>query len=355
MSRYDSHVGKPAGTSPGTVIYIGEDRVEPVNISFISYDQHSAAGPEVVQSNDVAPPVEGQNGIIWYTIDGVHDPEVLHLVGERFGLHSLVLEDIANTKQRPKIEEFDDYIFVAMKMITFDEKEKLLASEHVSLIIGKGYVLSFLENEGDVFEPIRQRIASGKGRIRKMSSDYLAYALMDAIVDNYFTVLEDIGDQIDEVEEEVVDAPTVNTLRTVHMLKRELIFLRRSVWPMREVVNTLLRDETELIRDETLIYLRDLYDHTIHVIDTVETLRDIVAGMLEVYLSSVSNKLNQVMKVLTVMSSIFIPLTFVAGVYGMNFKYMPELEWHYGYPAIMLGMLLVAVTLLALFRRKEWL
>jgi magnesium transporter len=355
MSRYDSHVGKPAGTSPGTVIYIGEDRVEPVNISFISYDQHSAAGPEVVQSNDVAPPVEGQNGIIWYTIDGVHDPEVLHLVGERFGLHSLVLEDIANTKQRPKIEEFDDYIFVAMKMITFDEKEKLLASEHVSLIIGKGYVLSFLENEGDVFEPIRQRIASGKGRIRKMSSDYLAYALMDAIVDNYFTVLEDIGDQIDEVEEEVVDAPTVNTLRTVHMLKRELIFLRRSVWPMREVVNTLLRDETELIRDETLIYLRDLYDHTIHVIDTVETLRDIVAGMLEVYLSSVSNKLNQVMKVLTVMSSIFIPLTFVAGVYGMNFKYMPELEWHYGYPAIMLGMLLVAVTLLAIFRRKEWL
>jgi magnesium transporter len=355
MSRYDSHVGKPAGTSPGTVIYIGEDRVEPVKISFISYDQHSAAGPEVVQSNDVAPPVEGQNGIIWYTIDGVHDPEVLHLVGERFGLHSLVLEDIANTKQRPKIEEFDDYIFVAMKMITFDEKEKLLASEHVSLIIGKGYVLSFLENEGDVFEPVRQRIASGKGRIRKMSSDYLAYALMDAIVDNYFTVLEDIGDQIDEVEEEVVDAPTVNTLRTVHMLKRELIFLRRSVWPMREVVNTLLRDETELIRDETLIYLRDLYDHTIHVIDTVETLRDIVAGMLEVYLSSVSNKLNQVMKVLTVMSSIFIPLTFVAGVYGMNFKYMPELEWHYGYPAIMLGMLLVAVTLLATFRRKEWL
>jgi magnesium transporter len=188
-----------------------------------------------------------------------------------------------------------------------------------------------------------------------MTSDYLAYALMDAIVDNYFTALEDIGDQIDEVEEEVVEAPTVNTLRTVHMLKRELIYLRRSVWPMREVVNTLLRDESELVRDETRIYLRDLYDHTIHVIDTVETMRDIVAGMLEVYLSSVSNKLNQVMKVLTVMSSIFIPLTFVAGVYGMNFKYMPELEWSYGYPAIMLGMLAVAVALLAVFRRKEWL
>ena len=354
MSRYDTHVGKPAGTSPGTVVYIGEERNNPVTISFISYDQHGARTAKVISSDEVTLPNDGQ-GISWYTIDGIHDPKILNAIGERFGLHGLVLEDIANTNQRPKIEEFDEYIFIAMKMITFDEKERELAAEHVSLIIGKGYVLSFLENEGDVFEPVRQRVASGKGRIRKMTSDYLAYALMDAIVDNYFAVLEDIGDQIDEVEEEVVEAPTVNTLRTVHTLKRELIFLRRSVWPMREVVNTLLRDESDLVREETRIYLRDLYDHTIHVIDTVETLRDIVAGMLEVYLSSVSNKLNQVMKVLTVMSSIFIPLTFVAGVYGMNFKYMPELEWSYGYPAIMLGMLAVAVALLAIFRRKEWL
>jgi magnesium transporter len=354
MSRYDNRSVKPVGSSPGTVVYIGEERADPVAISFIRFDPNGADAPRPIAASEVKPPTNGE-GVAWYTIDGVHDAALLSAIGERFGLHGLVIEDIANTKQRPKIEEFDKYIFIAMKMITFDETAKELLAEHVSIIIGEGYVLSFLENEGDVFEPVRQRIASAKGRIRKMKSDYLAYALMDAIVDNYFTVLEDIGDQIDEVEDEVVERPSVSTLRTVHFLKRELIFLRRSVWPMREVVNSMLRDESELVSDETRIYLRDLYDHSIHVIDTTETLRDIVAGMLEVYLSSVSNKLNQVMKVLTVMSSIFIPLTFVAGVYGMNFKYMPELEWQYGYPAIMLGMLAVAVGLLAIFRRKEWL
>jgi magnesium transporter len=354
MSRYSGFTGKPAGSSPGTVVYVGEERVEPVTISCIRYDQGSADAPRVVLPAEVAPPAQG-DGVSWYTIDGVHDAALLSVIGERFGLHGLVIEDIANTNQRPKIEEFDQYLFIAMKMITFDEEAKELVAEHVSLVVGAGYVLAFLENEGDVFQPIRQRIASGKGRIRKMKSDYLAYALMDAIVDNYFAVLEDLGDQIDDIEEEVVESPTVQTLRTMHRLKRELIFLRRSVWPMREVVNTILRDESELVCDETRIFLRDLYDHSIHVIDTVETLRDIVAGMLDVYLSSVSNKLNQVMKVLTVMSSIFIPLTFVAGVYGMNFKYMPELEMSYGYPAVMVGMLIVAVGLLAMFRRKEWL
>ncbi len=354
MSRYSGFTGKPAGSSPGTVVYVGEERVEPVCISFIRYDQSGAQALRMVLPAEVMPPAQ-EDGVSWYTIDGVHDASILNAIGERFGLHGLVIEDIANTNQRPKIEEFDQYLFIAMKMITFDEEAKELLAEHVSLIVGPGYVLAFLENEGDVFEPVRQRIASGKGRIRKMKSDYLAYALMDAIIDNYFAVLEDLGDQIDDIEEEVVESPTVQTLRTVHRLKRELIFLRRSVWPMREVVNTILRDESELVRDETRIFLRDLYDHSIHVIDTVETLRDIVAGMLDVYLSSVSNKLNQVMKVLTVMSSIFIPLTFVAGVCGMNFKYMPELEMSYGYPAVMIGMLAVAVGLLAMFRRKEWL
>lgn len=354
MLRYDSHGIKPPGASPGTVMYIGEERTEPVVVRQICYGPEAALESTVVAAANCKPPIQPQ-GVTWYTIDGVHDAEVLRVLGANFNLHPLVLEDIANTKQRPKIEDFDDYIFIAMKMITFDEQAKELRAEHISFIIGAGYVLAFLEDEGDVFEPVRQRIRSGKGRIRKLGADYLLYALMDAVVDNYFTVLEDLGEQIDEVEEEVVESPSSSTLRTVHLLKRELIFLRKSVWPMREVVNALLRDESELIKDETKIFLRDLYDHTIHVIDTVETLRDIVAGMLEVYLSSVSNKLNQVMKVLTVMSSIFIPLTFVAGVYGMNFQYMPELQWHYGYPAVMCGMLVVAVGLLALFYKKEWL
>jgi magnesium transporter len=354
MLRYDSHGDKPVGAAPGTVMYIGEERTEPVVISCIRYDADSAAEPVVVSPAECKKPT-AQGGVAWYTIDGVHDAEVLRIIGENFNLHPLVLEDIANTKQRPKLEDFDDYIFIAMKMITFDEQARELCAEHVSFILGKGYVLSFLENEGDVFSPVRSRIRTNKGKLRKMGADYLTYSLMDSIVDNYFAVLEDLGEQIDEVEEEVVESPNIRTLKTVHLLKRELIFLRRSVWPMREVVNTMLRDDHELVNEEVKIFLRDLYDHTIHVIDTVETLRDIVGGMLEVYLSSVSNKLNQVMKVLTVMSSIFIPLTFVAGVYGMNFQYMPELQWQYGYPLVMVGMLVVAVGLLGLFYKKEWL
>lgn len=354
MLRYDSHGSKPPGASPGTVMYIGEARTEPVVVRRICFGPDGAPEPAIVAAHECRPPAQPQ-GVVWYTVDGVHDAEILRAIGANFNLHPLVIEDIANTKQRPKIEDFDDYIFVAMKMITFDEQAKELRAEHISFILGEGYVLAFLEDEGDVFEPVRQRIRSGKGRIRKLGPDYLLYALMDAVVDNYFTVLEDLGEQIDEVEEEVVESPTSSTLRTVHLLKRELIFLRKSVWPMREVVNALLRDESVLVKDDTKIFLRDLYDHTIHVIDTVETLRDIVAGMLEVYLSSVSNKLNQVMKVLTVMSSIFIPLTFVAGVYGMNFQFMPELQWQYGYPAVMCGMLVVAVALLGLFYKKEWL
>lgn len=353
MSRYHTRGDKPVGAAPGTVVYIGNARSERVVISHIHYSSESASERCETTAQECRPPGNG-HGVSWYTIDGVHDPEVLRIIGENFQLHPLVVEDIANTKQRPKIEEFDSYIFIAMKMITFDETSKELVSEHVSIILGDGYVLAFLEDEGDVFEPVRQRLRAGKGRIRKLGADYLAYGLMDAVVDNYFSVLEDLGEEIESVEEEVVESPSQNTLKSVHVLKRELIFLRRSVWPLRETVNTLLRDESQLVGEETKLFLRDLYDHTIHVIDTVETLRDIVAGMLDVYLSSVSNKLNQVMKVLTVMSSIFIPLTFVVGVYGMNFHYMPELQWRWGYPAVMAGMCGVAMALLMLFRRKGW-
>lgn len=354
MSRYQTRGIKPAGAAPGTVVYIGDERTESVVITHLHYSSESVSERCEIRAEDCRPPTNGQ-GVSWYTIDGVHNPDALRIIGESFQIHPLVIEDIANTKQRPKIEEFDNYIFIAMKMITFDEDAKELLSEHVSIILGDGYVLAFLEDEGDVFEPVRQRLRGGKGRIRKLGADYLAYSLMDAVVDNYFSVLEEIGEEIEGVEEEVVEAPSEKTLKSVHVLKRELIFLRRSVWPLRETVNSLLRDESQLVGEETKLFLRDLYDHTIHVIDTVETLRDIVAGMLDVYLSSVSNKLNQVMKVLTVMSSIFIPLTFVVGVYGMNFQYMPELQWRWGYPSVMLGMCAVAVGLLALFRRRGWL
>lgn len=353
MSHFGKYRRKPAGTSPGTVMYVGEERTDPVVITQIAYDAQGITGPTPVTAADVRPSPPG-SPMVWYTIDGVHDTEVLRTIGENFQLHPLVLEDIANTAQRPKIEDFENYIFIAMKMITFDKEAKDLVAEHVSIIVGQGFVLAFLEDEGDVFEPIRARIKAGKGKIRKFGADYLAYALMDAVIDNYFDVLEDIGEEIEELEDEVVHSPSPRTLHTVHRLKRELIFLRRAVWPMREIASSLLRDESELVSNETRIYLRDLYDHSVHVMDTVETLRDIVAGMLDVYLSSVSNKLNEVMKVLTVMSSVFIPLTFVAGVYGMNFQFMPELQWRYGYPTVMGGMALVAVGLLLAFRRRGW-
>lgn len=353
MTHFGKYRRKPVGSSPGTVMYLGEERSDPIVITHIRYDSQGVSGPVQVKSADVRP-APGENAISWYTIDGVHDTETLRVIGENFQLHPLVIEDIANTGQRPKIEDFESYIFIAMKMITYDSEVKELVAEHVSIILGRGFVLAFLEDEGDVFEPIRARIKAGKGKIRKLGADYLAYALMDAVIDNYFEVLEDIGEQIEEVEDEVVHAPSVKTLHTVHSLKRELIYLRRAVWPMREIANSLLRDESDLVSNETRVYLRDLYDHTVHVMDTVETLRDIVAGMLDVYLSSVSNKLNQVMKVLTVMSSVFIPLTFVAGVYGMNFQYMPELQWHYGYPTVMGGMALVAAALLIAFRKRGW-
>lgn len=353
MTHFGKYRRKPVGSSPGTVMYVGEERTDPILITHIKYDPQGVSGPVQVKPADVKP-ASGEKAISWYTIDGVHDTETLRIIGENFQLHPLVIEDIANTGQRPKLEDFESYIFIAMKMITYDSEAKELVAEHVSIILGQGFVLAFLEDEGDVFEPIRARIQAGKGKIRKLGADYLAYALMDAVIDNYFEVLEDIGEQIEEVEDEVVHTPTVKTLHTVHSLKRELIFLRRAVWPMREIANSLLRDESDLVSNETRVYLRDLYDHTVHVMDTVETLRDIVAGMLDVYLSSVSNKLNQVMKVLTVMSSVFIPLTFVAGVYGMNFQYMPELQWRYGYPSVMGGMALVAAALLIAFRRRGW-
>jgi len=292
--------------------------------------------------------------VVWYTIDGVHNVDILKTLGENFGLHPLVVEDIGNTTQRPKLEGFDGYYFLASKMITYDSRASKLNSEHVSIVFGQGFLLLFLQDPEDLFAPIRNRLEAGRGRIRGNGSDYLAYALVDAIVDYYFVVLEEIGERVERLEDEVVNNPTTHTLKTIHDVKRELIALRRSIWPMREVVNAMIRDESPLISKDVKIFLRDLYDHTVHVIDSVETMRDIITGTLDVYLSSVSNRLNQVMKVLTVMSSIFIPLTFIVGVYGMNFHYMPELAWPWGYPAVWLLMIALTGVLLVLFKRKKW-
>jgi len=293
--------------------------------------------------------------VTWINIDGVHQLEIIEKIGELFKIHPLVLEDIVNTGQRPKMEDFVDYIFLTLKMLRYFEGEKETKTEQVSMILGSNFVISFQESEGDVFDPIRERLRADKGRIRKMGADYLAYALMDAVVDNYFTILEKLGEGIEDMEEELVVNPTLETLQAIHHLKREMIFPRKSVWPLREVINRLERWESSLIKKSTSIYLRDLYDHTIQVIDSIETFRDVLSGMLDIYLSSVSNRMNEVMKVLTIIATIFIPLTLVAGIYGMNFRFMPELETSVGYPIVLLLMLCIGVLMISYFRKKRWL
>ena len=344
---------KKAGLPPGTIVHVGEKRQEKVKLSVINYDGVNFQEKEI-RNVEEALSFRKKTSVMWLNIDGVHQPEIIEQAGKTFGLHPLVAEDIASTVQRPKMEDFDDYIFVVLRMLRFDELENQTKTEQISFVLGRGFVVSFQESEGDVFDPIRERLRSNKGRIRKMGADYLAYALIDAVVDNYFMILEKLGETIEEIEDKLVTNPTSETLQTLHDLKREIIFLRKSVWPLREVINRLERSESALIMKSTFVYLRDVYDHTIQVMDSVETFRDMLSGMLDIYLSSISNRMNEVMKVLTVIATIFIPLTFIAGIYGMNFEYMPELGHPWGYPAVLVVMLTIALVMLVYFRRKNW-
>lgn len=355
MPRFIKRMSKKTGLSPGTLVHIGKKKIEKVRIGLIDYDEAKFQEKEPKTIEECFP-FKDLPTVTWVNIDGLHDIEIMEKIGKHFNLHPLVLEDVLNTEQRPKIEDSDDYIFIVLKMLYCDKNDDEIRAEQVSVILGSNFVLSFQEREGDIFNPLRERIRSSKGRVRKMGPDYLAYCLLDAVVDNYFVVLEKLGEQIEGMEEELITNPTPETLQKIHNLKREMIFLRKSVWPLREVVSRLERGESELIKESTGIYLRDVFDHTIQVIDTIETYRDMLSGMLDIYLSSISNRMNQVMKVLTIIATIFIPLTFVAGIYGMNFEFMPELRWHWVYPwAFWLVMLGVAGLMLVFFRRKKWL
>ncbi len=342
------------GLPPGSLVYTGERPGGPVKITLLDYDE-STFNEKELQRVEECFPFREKPTVTWVNVDGIHEVDVIEHIGRHFDVHPLTLEDILNTGQRPKMEDFDSYLFIIFKMFYHGSDVDHLKTEQVSLLLGPTWVISFQEVEGDVFEPIRQRIRNAKGRIRRMGADYLAYALIDAVVDNYFLVLEKIGEEVEHIEEELIADPSPETLHVIHRLKRELILLRKSVWPLREVIGGLERSETMLIDQKTGIYLRDVYDHTIQVIDTIETFRDMVSGMLDIYLSSVSNRMNEVMKVLTIIATIFIPLTFIAGIYGMNFTHMPELKWPWGYPLVWLVMLGVAVTMVIYFRRRQWL
>ncbi|MDA3812780.1 MAG: magnesium/cobalt transporter CorA [Candidatus Cloacimonetes bacterium] len=353
MLHYIKKYQKKVGLPPGTLIHVGKERSEETKITIIDYDEKHFEEMGVRKVEECFP-FKDKPSVTWVNIDGVHNIDVIEAIGKHFGVHPLVLEDIVNTRQRPKMEDFGDYIFVVLKMIYYKEKEDVIKSEQVSLITGPNFVISFQEIEGDIFNSIRDRLRDSKGRIRKMGADYLAYTLMDSIVDNYFVILETLGEKIEDMEDELMTNPTPETVQLIHNQKKDLIFLRKSVWPLREVLSGLERSESALIHKSTRVYFRNVYDHTIQVMDAVETSRDMLSGMLDIYLSSVSNKMNEVMKVLTIIATIFIPLTFIAGIYGMNFQYMPELGWRWGYFAVVFVMFVIGISMVSFFKRKKW-
>ncbi len=349
---YEKQVKAP-GLPPGSLIFTGEARSEPVSISLIDYNEGGFEERNHVAISECHD-LNQKETTTWVNINGIHDISVVEGLGDLIGLHPLVLEDLVTLSQRPKIEEHENHLFIILKMIHYDDQNNLTV-EQVSLVVGDTFVVSFQEFAGDVFEPVRDRLRSGKGRIRQMGADYLAYALMDTIVDHYFTVIERIGEDIEDIEQGLLVDPGKELLYRINMLKRDVIMLRRSIWPLREVISSIQRSETTIFKKKTLIFLRDVYDHTIQVVDVVETFRDLLAGLTDLYMSSLSQKMNEVMQVLTIVGTIFIPLTFIAGVYGMNFAWMPELQWHYGYPVAMAGMLVIGVLLLVYFKKKKWL
>jgi len=342
-----------AGLPPGSLVYVGEKRTEEPKITVMEYGEGVL---REITLKDVAEcfPRSDASTVTWIDVDLVHQVEIIAKIGDCFGLHPLVVEDVLNTDQRPKMEDYGGYIYVVLRALTSENVGYGMNTEQISLIIGPNYVISFQEKDGAVFEKVRDRIRVGKGRIVKEGADYLAYSLLDTVVDNYFVVLEKLGENIEGIEELLVSNPVASILRSIHALKRDLIYLRRSVWPLREVLNNLQREESALIRATTRVYLRDVYDHTIHVIETLETFRDMISGMIDIYLSSISFRMNEVMKVLTIIATIFIPLTFIVGLYGMNFQFMPELKWRWGYPAVLFLMAVISLFMVSYFKRKKW-
>jgi magnesium transporter len=335
---------------PGTISYVGADRTEAVTAETILYDETHFSKQDGILLDQLK-----EDRVNWFNIDGVHDIDLLEKVGSKFHLHHLLLEDIANTTQRPKTEFYADHIYQCIKMISYDSENHELNEEQISIILTEDAVITFQEKTGDVFENIRERIENSRGRIRSVKNDYLFYALLDSIIDHYFIAVEQIGDYLDQLEDEIFENPQKDSLNKAQKNKRMLLKLRHAIFPLRESISRLLKEDSKLIENRTHAYLQDAYDHCIQIIETVESYREINAGLRDMYLSSVSYKMNQIMQVLTIVSSIFIPMTFVAGVYGMNFQHIPELTWEYGYPYFWMINTVIFTTLLAIFRWKKWL
>lgn len=354
MNISNSEISKKTGMPPGTLIHVGERKTDKVRLRLMDYNETGFEEKEL-ENIEEAFLYNERPSVTWINIDGLHDVDIIARIGNNLNLHPLIMEDILHTGQRPKMDDFENYLFIVTRMLYYDNTEHKIISEQLSLILWQNTVISFQERPGDIFDHVRERIRKDKGRIRKMGSDYLLYALMDTLVDSYLVVLENIGERVEELEEDLLNIPETGTLESIHRFKRELIFLRKSLWPLRELIGNLQRGESDLIHENTTVFFKDVYDHTIRVIDTLETYRDLVSGLMDVFLSNVSNRMNEVMKMLTVIATIFIPLTFIAGIYGMNFSNMPELSWRYGYYIALVVMLIVGVLMVIWFKRKRFL
>ena len=359
MLKLVKTTSRKAGFPPGSPVFIGEKVTEEFGLDTVDYDAENLSVSTPVRLDDFHL-LKKTPSNTWIRVHGLHDAEAVDSFCLGFGLHPLTIEDILHTGQRPKIDHYDDYLFLVLNLVNYDDATREMRMEQISFVLGPSYLLTFHEKDDDIFDDVLARLQNNKGRTRKMGVDYLLYSLLDRVVDNFFSVLEKIGEEIEDLEEELVAAPSPETLHSIHFLKREMILLRKSVWPLREVINGLQRDETTFMGESIRVYLKDLYDHTIQVLDTVETFRDIISGMIDIYLSSVSNRMNEVIKVLTIFAVIFIPLTFITGLYGMNFNTsqspfnMPELNWYFGYPFALLLMAGTAISMLVYFKKKKW-
>lgn len=347
------HRPQNLGLPPGSLISSSPPR-EDVSISVFTYNQQEYREQIVASVGDITVPKDG-NKVAWVNIDGISRVDILRDVGKRFEVHDLVLEDILNVEQRPKIEDHHNYLFVVIKMIYPGAEPEDVVVEHIGIIVTRNCVITFQEQPGDVFDPIRERIRNSQGRIRRTSADYLMYALMDAIVDNYYLLLERFGDRFESLEKQALEASDDGTIGKIHSLRSTVIMIRKALWPLREQVHEMVQSEYRMVNENTYPYIRDLYDHIVQVIETLETFRDVLSGLLDTYLSSASNRMNEVMKVLTMIATIFIPLSFIAGLYGMNFEVMPELKKPWAYPVVLGVMALVAVAMILFFRKKKWL
>jgi len=342
------------GLPAGTLIHLGERKTERAAVTLIEYDTGTVKETHFdnLTACQACTPSLAK---LWLNVHGLHEPEVMREIGKRFQLHPLVLEDILNTNQRPKVEDYGSYLFLVARFFDYDASTLSITTEQVSFVIGTNFVLSFQERPTGNFDPVREWLHSDKGRIRQFGTDYLAYALLDTIVDRYFTVLEQIGERTEDLEDELLAKPDAAQLQTLHQLKRETLIMRRNIWPLREAVNTLLRSEAHFFTPETLLYLRDTYDHTVHLIESLEAIRDLIAGMLDIYLSSISNRVNREVRALTVFALIFMPATLISGIFGMNFKTMPLLDASFGFLFAIGLMVGVAATLGLIFWRRRWL